>query len=245
MLTRYRCCVILELLLLAAFVANTEALVTGELLPSAWSFYNSCLRTNPILTKSCTSSMIGTASDIMCQNLVARMDGKAAAKLDMTRVRDVALTGIMWSGPAAHYWYATLELIVKNLLPVAFHSGPKGLVARIFFDAMIFSPVTVFGYFTVRTLLERDDAFVGTRIRAKLSASWSKAVQAAWKFWPIVNIGTSERSQPLSTFADVRHSQFHFCSDPISRVVCQCAESVLDWLLDFCKCSAASGDQGG
>jgi len=52
-------------------------------------------------------------------------------------------------------------------------------------DALIFSPTTVAGYFTVRTWLEGG----GWRgIQAKLQAAWGPTVLSAWKFWPAVNL---------------------------------------------------------
>lgn len=83
----------------------------GAAASGLWTLYKSALVTNPLLTKSLTSSCIMSASDVMCQEVVARAkpaeDGPT--KLDKTRVLHVAITGSIWSGPITHYWYIVLE----------------------------------------------------------------------------------------------------------------------------------------
>jgi hypothetical protein len=100
---------------------------------------------------------------------------------DWTRSSHVMITGFAYSGPISHYWFALLEQIVTIDNPVL------GLIFRVALDALIFSPFTVFGYFTIRTLLEGKGY---PAIRAKLERAWRKAVLAAWSFWPAVNVIT-------------------------------------------------------
>jgi protein Mpv17 len=76
-------------------------------------------------------------------------------------------------------WYGLLlEKIVKIQDPML------GLFARILLDAIIFSPVTVTGYFIWRSMLE------GSGLRGashKLRTRFSSTVLGAWKFWPAAN----------------------------------------------------------
>jgi protein Mpv17 len=97
----------------------------------------------------------------------------------MTRIAQVAITGFVWSGPSTHTWYAVLERIVTIQDPIL------GLIARIILDALIYSPLTVSGYFVVRAILEGD----GWRsIQEKLQTKFFGTVLGAWKFWPAANI---------------------------------------------------------
>eukprot|EP00545_Synedropsis_sp_CCMP1620_P012762 CAMPEP_0119032540 /NCGR_PEP_ID=MMETSP1176-20130426/42102_1 /TAXON_ID=265551 /ORGANISM="Synedropsis recta cf, Strain CCMP1620" /LENGTH=156 /DNA_ID=CAMNT_0006988953 /DNA_START=216 /DNA_END=686 /DNA_ORIENTATION=- len=100
---------------------------------------------------------------------------------DWIRSSHIMMTGFAYSGPISHYWFALLERIVTIDNPVL------GLIFRLALDALIFSPFTIAGYFTVRTLLEGKGC---PAIRIKLERTWRKAVLAAWKFWPAVNVVT-------------------------------------------------------
>ena len=163
---------------------------------AAWSWYKTQLKTYPLCTKSTTSSVIMTVSDILCQEIMrekapagkgkkgnAKKGSKAVATtsggLDYTRVLHVAITGFIWSGPISHHWYATLEKIVKIQDPIG------GLIARIVLDALIFSPVAVSGYFSVRSILEGSGV---EGIRHKLTTKFAPTVVGAWKFWPAANV---------------------------------------------------------
>lgn len=165
-----------------AFDLSPGVAVAGK----AWSWYLGRLSAQPLLTKSLTSSGIMTVSDAMCQKLVSSVqqrekkpEEKEAFVLDNTRILQVAVTGFVWSGPITHIWYAILEKIVQIQEPIL------GLIARIFLDAIIFSPVTVSGYFTVRSILE-GTGFKGSK--EKLETRLVSTVIGAWKFWPAANI---------------------------------------------------------
>jgi hypothetical protein len=54
---------------------------------------------------------------------------------DWQRTRDVAITGLTWSGPVSHTWYAILEAVVTT------KHRFWGLVVRLALDATIFSPI--------------------------------------------------------------------------------------------------------
>ena len=95
-----------------------------------WSVYKSCLSNRPLLTKSTTSAVIMSISDVLCQKLEQSIDqsfsschqslrvainnenSKTSRQLDWHRTRQVAITGFTWSGPISHTWYAILEHLV-------------------------------------------------------------------------------------------------------------------------------------
>ena len=90
------------------------------------------------------------------------------------------MTGLVWSGPITHYWYKLLF----GKLTKSIKDPLLGLIVQIFLDAIIFSPVTVSGYLTVRSLLE-GSGFAGAK--EKCSTKLFGAVKGAWKFWPAIN----------------------------------------------------------
>jgi protein Mpv17 len=176
-----------------------------------WSAYRALLAERPLATKAATSSVIMALSDALAQRLEARWEGRRApspsppalssrssalagppsASVDdkrighsWSRTRQSLLTGLIWSGPVAHFWYQLLEVGVGSVLRLP----PAPLVqlaARIALDAALFSPFTVAGYFVVSTILQGGTA---RDAADKLGARWRPAVAAAWSFWPLVNV---------------------------------------------------------
>jgi hypothetical protein len=157
----------------------------------AWSMYKEMLRTDPLLTKSLTSGTINTVSDAICQKIVAvqkpsqekdKNSSNADAekfKLDGIRLLQVAITGMVWSGPIQHWWFGTLEKLVTIQDPI------QRLMVKLLFDSMVFSPLTISGYFTCRSILEGSGI---QGVREKLSTRFVSTLKGAWKFWPMVNI---------------------------------------------------------
>jgi hypothetical protein len=153
-----------------------------------WALYHTSLSTHPLLTKSCTSAAIMSLSDAFCQRL-ERSNVLSKQHLqpcdtghhhDFRRTRDVAVTGLFWGGPLSHTWYSVLETLVTTRVRLF------GLIIRIILDATIFSPIAIFGYLTVRSLLAGQRSVA--QLRAKLSLRYKRAVLSAWKFRPTANI---------------------------------------------------------
>lgn len=149
---------------------------------NVWVWYKQALFTRPLITKSLTSCGINAFSDALCQQLaftkVKKKDG--VEKFETERFVHAAVTGLVWSGPVTHYWY---QILFGKL--VTFKDPILSLGAQIFLDAMIFSPVTVSGYFVVRSILEGSSI---NGIRDKLSTRLVAVVLGAWKFWPAANV---------------------------------------------------------
>lgn len=182
------------------------ALAISPSLSFAWTIYRKSLVEHPLLTKAVTSSVLMTFSDAVVQHLESRCSfqeksASPAVKLvndnltekgrkrtfhhSFLRSRQSLLTGLIWSGPIAHYWYEFLEKLVNNpIVPVPTIPVVR-LATRIILDAILFSPFTLAGFFTISTL-----AIGGTwfDIRYKLEVKWYRALVAAWSFWPIVNV---------------------------------------------------------
>ena len=170
-----------------------------------WETYKSCLSKKPLLTKSVTSSVIMSISDLMCQRFeqynssTDRNDNSAVQKNKNTdsieknhdndrnslqtitwrRTLDVGITGLTYSGPISHTWYAILEYLVTS------NDKLVALLTKMILDAFIFSPVAVAGYFTWRTVLEGGGP---NDVMSKLQSKFIGTLLASLKFWPGVNI---------------------------------------------------------
>jgi protein Mpv17 len=173
---------------------------------AGWTAYQALLIERPLITKSVTSSVIMSVSDALTQHLETRVAASqeaspvssSASSLSRSSTRfgvgrrshnwsrswQSMVTGLVWSGPVAHYWYQSLEALVNSVLRLP--SNPLlQLVARIVLDALMFSPFTIAGFFVVATLVQGGTL---DEIATKLRTRWRRALVAAWSFWPVVNV---------------------------------------------------------
>jgi hypothetical protein len=108
------------------------------------------------------------------------------SSLDLHRTLQVAITGMVWSGPITHFWYALLEKIYALLAKLLNIQNPAiGLCVKLLLDAILFSPTVVVGYFVVRSLLEGGNWTI--KAKDKLQTKFKPTLLSAWKFWPAVN----------------------------------------------------------
>ena len=154
----------------------------------SWGIYSKLLMEKPLLTKSITSCATNAFSDVLCQNLIITTkeeEGDTSTSkslsIDKRRLGQAAVTGLIWSGPITHYWYK----ILFGKLTISINDPIIGLVVQILLDSIIFSPITVSGYFTLRSIMEGSGI---EGIKDKLSTRLVKTVLGAWKFWPAANI---------------------------------------------------------
>lgn len=136
---------LLVLFLLA--LHNTHA----EKLFRFWQWYKSSLSKQPLRTKAVTACGIMILSDAISQHFEAaahqnsfarevrtratKTSSSSRIQHDWRRTRDVALTGLTWSGPISHTWHGILEALVRT------DNRVKGVAFRLILDTVIFSPV--------------------------------------------------------------------------------------------------------
>jgi len=189
----------LVVLLFCCFATTSVAALAAPL-EAGWAGYKALLIERPILTKAVTSALIMSLSDGVTQQfersklgqekVVGRVSADGSSSTypppaqNWRRTWETAMTGFFWSGPVSHSWYQILEQIVA-LLRVPTGQPVVGLISRILLDALIFSPVTIAGYFAVVTLFQGGNV---QDIKKKLQGRWRKTVVAAWSFWPAVNV---------------------------------------------------------
>jgi len=151
-----------------------------------WGIYSKLLIEKPLLTKSLTSCATNAFSDVLCQKVIIttkeeEKDISTSASIDKERLGQAAVTGLIWSGPVTHYWYKLLF----GKLTASIKEPITGLVVQILLDSIIFSPITVSGYFTLRSIMEGSGI---DGIKDKLNTRLVKTVLGAWKFWPAANV---------------------------------------------------------
>lgn len=70
----------------------------------AWSRYLHQLQTQPLRTKALTAAVIAGTSDVIAQRA---LNGRHT---NMRRTLAVAIYGLLWNGPSAHYWQKFMEV---------------------------------------------------------------------------------------------------------------------------------------
>ena len=176
-----------------------------------WSWYKALLQTRPLPTKAVTSAITMGTGDFLCQTLEALRNQQLvdaakgpppnlqrgcpnnvdfcpedveSANLEVlrwngVRTATVAGVGLIWSGPMGHTWYNVLERVTVPRHKVL------NLLCRLTLDALLWSPFTIAGYFSVRGLLEgkRPEA-----IWQNLQQKWLTVLTSSWCFWPWANM---------------------------------------------------------
>ena len=106
--------------------AAVVATLPMTILTTVGEYYGNSLRTNPILTKSVTAGIIFMLSDYLAQRLE---DSKG--KLSWKRMVSGGLVGLLYFGPAAHYWYDMIFRLLPGTSLVS--TLQKALMGQLFF----------------------------------------------------------------------------------------------------------------
>jgi protein Mpv17 len=148
--------------------------------------YSQSLIAYPIWTKSCTAGVIFGLSDYLAQTIEASgfdnnndTQDQQQKSLDWTRLVATTLVGLLYFGPAAHYWY---EWIFR-LLP---ETGLISTLYKAFWGQVLFGPSFTCIFFA--TSLCQSGNFTITawwnKIRKDLPGAWLAGVG----FWPFVDL---------------------------------------------------------
>jgi protein Mpv17 len=152
------------------------------LFSAAGKSYSYRLEAQPILTKSMTAGIIFGLSDYFAQSIEQseNNDGKSStSKFDWTRMVASTLVGLLYFGPAAHYWY---EWIFQLLPSTSFVST----LYKAVLGQLIFGPSFTSIFFAVSLLQSGDFSFKSwiQKIKSDLPGAWLAGVG----YWPIVDL---------------------------------------------------------
>ena len=144
-------------------------------LASLGAAYRASLEKQPIATKSFTAGAIFALSDWLAQRL-ERTESKST---DWKRTISSALVGLLYFGPAAHYWYEMIFQVLPGTSLVS--TLQKAALGQLFFGPS-------FTCIFFATFLMQQGTFSlsnwGKKIRSDLPGAWA----AGLGFWPIVDL---------------------------------------------------------
>ena len=136
--------------------------------------YSSCLATAPVLTKSVTASAIFALSDQTAQ----RIEGGGN---DGKRTLTSALVGLLYFGPALHFWLEMIQRVVPGF--AILDTLKKTLLGQCFFGP------TITCIFFGASLIANSGLLAGLqqwpkKIKQDLLVTWASGLC----FWPFVDL---------------------------------------------------------
>jgi hypothetical protein len=164
-------------------ILEASALPTSSIISSFAGFYSSQIQRAPIRTKSLTAGVIFGLSDYLAQRLERpRRSDKQASQtvtLDTKRLWTSVGVGLLYYGPAAHYWYET----IFQILPGA---GLASTLQKAALGQIVFGPAFTCVFFAA-SLWRSGKLTPQTwlrKVRDDLPAAWA----AGLGFWPLVDL---------------------------------------------------------
>eukprot|EP00535_Pseudo-nitzschia_heimii_P004464 CAMPEP_0197173952 /NCGR_PEP_ID=MMETSP1423-20130617/680_1 /TAXON_ID=476441 /ORGANISM="Pseudo-nitzschia heimii, Strain UNC1101" /LENGTH=289 /DNA_ID=CAMNT_0042622827 /DNA_START=109 /DNA_END=978 /DNA_ORIENTATION=+ len=167
----------------AATVSALSYSVVDKVMVALTSFgqcYSRQLEVRPILTKSYTAGLIFGLSDFFAQRIERSNDVNGSrAKMDWTRILVSTLLGLLYFGPAAHYWYEWIfRLLPATTLLSTLHKA--------FWGQVLFGPSFTCIFFAA-SLIQSGDFSIQNwweKICRDLPGAWIAGIG----FWPIVDL---------------------------------------------------------
>ena len=176
--------------------SSIQATKTAMLLPSSISsllvnfgrIYVNQLSLHPILTKSVTAGIIFGLSDLCAQSIEnnnGNVDSSSSSSsnstttLSYSRIFTSILVGLLFFGPAAHYWYS----FVFHILP---STTLLSTIQKAILGQLIFGPIFTSIFFGAGLLQSSSFTFNSwyRKVKIDLPVVWVKGLS----YWPIVDI---------------------------------------------------------
>ena len=181
---------------LATPSSSIQATKTAMLLPSSISsvfvnfgrMYVNQLSFHPILTKSVTAGIIFGLSDLCAQSIEnnnGNVDSSSSSSsnstttLSYSRIFTSILVGLLFFGPAAHYWYS----FIFHILP---STTLLSTIQKAILGQLIFGPIFTSIFFGAGLLQSSSFTFNSwyRKVKIDLPVVWVKGLS----YWPLVDI---------------------------------------------------------
>jgi len=140
------------------------------------SAYAAALASHPILTKSLTAGTIFSLSDVSGQTIAPSPDG-----FDLKRTITSALVGLLYFGPALHFW---LEMITK-IIP---GFGVGSTLCKTLLGQCFFGPAITAVFFGSSLVSVEGLASGLSKLPAKIKQDLVKTWAAGLCYWPFVDL---------------------------------------------------------
>ncbi|KAL4422648.1 hypothetical protein ABPG75_008845 [Micractinium tetrahymenae] len=158
--------------------------MAGSILELAWRRYLQQLEKRPLKTKAVTAGVLAGVSDLLAQ----RLSGSTGAGINWRRTLAIALYGVVWSGPAGHFWQQILERLFPD------QKDPLRSVKKVVVDQLTFGPLCNGLFLAFMAGVVEGRGWAGTR--DKLRREFAGVQQRGWRLWPLASF-ISQQFVPL------------------------------------------------
>lgn len=157
--------------------------VMATLTALAWHRYNVALRKQPLATKAITSGCIAALSDVIAQRLAG------SPRHNWLRTLQLALFGLVWSGPSAHFWQKLLERIFQG------KNSAEIVLKKVMIDQLTYGPVCNVLLMSYLTCVVQGCSVQD--LKHKLVRDFARVQSQGWKLWPAAGL-VNYRYVPLN-----------------------------------------------
>jgi len=147
--------------------------------------YASSLSANPILTKSFTSGAIFALSDVTGQAI----DGSSGGR-DVKRTIASGLVGLLYFGPALHYWLLMLTKFIPGF-------DVKSTLLKTLLGQALFGPTITSVFFGAALISTEGFADGLKQWPAKIKQDLLKTLSTGLCYWPLVDLACYGVVQPF------------------------------------------------
>ncbi|KAL3677100.1 hypothetical protein R1sor_027048 [Riccia sorocarpa] len=134
-----------------------------------WNWYQGSLAKRPVRTQVITSGVLWAVGDVIAQTVEMKIQQNEHRKapdvrknssslqegtkmvpeqrLDLRRVCTTSLFGLAFVGPVGHYWYETLDFLVKRKL-MLIPNTLRFVATKVVVDTAFFGPIHLLAFFT-------------------------------------------------------------------------------------------------
>ncbi|KAK8790386.1 hypothetical protein WA171_001912, partial [Blastocystis sp. BT1] len=139
--------------------------------------YGSYLSKHPIITKSLSSMVIGSAGDVAAQYLTRKKD--EPFRVDVFRTFRIACMNFGY-GFMSHFWYNALDKMVVS-------TGTKAVINKMLIDQFIFVPICQILFYSGNSIMESPHDQPHASI-VKLKQVLLPSLLTNYSVWPLLQL---------------------------------------------------------
>eukprot|EP00899_Mesostigma_viride_P017166 jgi/Mesvir1/25450/Mv01721-RA.1 len=146
----------------------------ADVIKAGWDDYRNQLNLHPLRTKAVTSGVIAGTSDVIAQVV------SGAPSIRWRRTALMAIFGVVWSGPSAHFFHTFLDKWFRG------KRDTLTAIRKVIIDQLTYGPVcnNLFMMYITMVVEGRSWAFA----REKWRRDYPGVQMNGWKLWPLAGL---------------------------------------------------------
>jgi protein Mpv17 len=149
--------------------------MAGATFITLWRGYTRLLEKYPWRTQAANTGLLLGAGDLIAQMGVER---RSPMTYEGTRTLRFLGVGVVVFGPGMHWWYSSLDRIVRG-------SCGRAALKKVFMDQAFFLPFYLASFIALMACLRREDV---KEIKRKFDRDFGPMLLTSYGLWPAVQI---------------------------------------------------------